>query len=143
MPADPIRSLQSLRDRRRRAEDWIERASWTAIGTAVLGSLFVLLIGLSDLTFMSEALPLFSTFFAQGVIGYKLRERSQWAAWGLMATYAASFAVTIVIYGAWPGMILKIAIGYVYVRGWLATLDHEELTKQIAAATSGSSGEAA
>jgi len=84
---------------------------------------------------MSEALPLFSTFFAQGVIGYKLRERSQWAAWGLMASYAGSFAVTILVYGVWSGMLVKLAVGYMYVRGWLATLDYEDLTKQIAAAT--------
>lgn len=135
MPAEGIRSVQVLRARRQRAEEWIEYASWTAIGTAALGSLLVLLLGLSDLTFMSEALPLFSTFFAQGVIGYKLRERSQWAAWGLMATYAGSFAVTILVYGAWSGMLVKLAVGYMYVRGWLATLDYEDLTKQIAAAT--------
>ncbi len=135
MPAEGIRSVQVLHARRQRADEWIEYASWTAIGTAALGSLFVLLLGLSDLTFMSEALPLFSTFFAQGVIGYKLRERSQWAAWGLMASYAGSFAVTILVYGVWSGMLVKLAVGYMYVRGWLATLDYEDLTKQIAAAT--------
>ncbi len=128
-------SIQVLRNRRRRAEDWVDRASWTAIGTAVLGSVFVLALGLSDLAFMSQAVPLFSSFFAQGLIGYKLRERSQWAAWGLMASYIASFTVTIVVYGVWSGILVKAAVGYMYVRGWLATLDYEELTKQIAEAT--------
>src|SRR5258706_13779802 len=129
-------SIQVLRNRRRRAEDWVDRASWTAIGTAVLGSVFVLALGLSDLAFMSQAVPLFSSFFAQGLIGYKLRERSQWAAWGLMASYIASFTVTIVVYGVWSGILVKAAVGYMYVRGWLATLDYDELTKQIASATS-------
>ena len=143
MPSEQIRSVQTLRDRRRRADEWIEYASWTAIGTAVLGSLFVLAVGLSDLSLMSEALPLLSTLFAQGVIGYKLRERSQWAAWGLMATYVASFVVTILVYGMWSGILLKVAVAYMYVRGWLATLDYEELSKQIAEATVAPSGGAA
>src|SRR6266581_5275921 len=143
MPSQPISSVQILRDRRRRAEEWIEYASWTAIGTAALGSVFVLAAGLSDLSFISEALPLLSTLFAQGVVGYKLRERSQWAAWGLMAMYAASFAVSILVYGAWSGILFKLAIGYMYVRGWLATLDYEDLSKQIAQATSAPAGDAA
>jgi hypothetical protein len=128
---EQTRSVQVLRNRRRQAEEWIERASWTAIGTAGLGFILGLLVGLSDLAFLSQALPLLSTFFAQGVIGYQLQQRSQWAAWGLMATYAGSFVLTVLIYGVWSGIIIKLVIGYVYVRGWLATLDYEELTRQI------------
>jgi len=100
-----------------------------------MGSLLILGIGLSDLSFMSEAVPMLSTFFAQGLIGYKLKERSQWAAWGLMASYVASFAVTLLVYGVWSGMFLKIVVGVVYVRGWLGTIDYEDLTKQINEAT--------
>ncbi len=99
--------------------------------TAVLGSLLVLTIGLSDLSIMSEVIPLLSTLFAQGVIGYKLKERSQWAAWGLMASYIASFAVTLLVYGVWSGLLVKIVVGFVYVRGWLGTIDYDDLTKQI------------
>lgn len=134
MDPAPVPNLARLRSRRKRADELIEYASWTAIGTAALGSIFVLGVGLSDLSFLSEGLPLFSSFFAQGLIGYKLRERSQWAAWGLMASYIASFAVTVVVYGVWSGILVKAAVGFMYVRGWLATLDYEDLTKQIAAA---------
>src|SRR5712691_8945532 len=102
------------------------------MGTAGLATAGVLLLGLSDLSVMSQVIPLLSSFFAQGLIGYKLRERrSQWAAWGLMATYVASFAVSIMVYGLWSGILLKLVIGCVYTRGWLATLDYEELSKQI------------
>ena len=143
MPSEHKPDLQRLRDRRRRADDWIEYASWTAIGTATLGSVFVLAAGFSDLSFFWEALPLLTSLVAQGLIGYKLRERSQWSAWGLMATYVASFAVSVLVYGTWSGVLFKLAIGYVYVRGWLATLDYEELSKQIAEATAAPSGDAA
>ncbi len=127
-------SLQVLRDRRRRAEDWVDYASWTAMATAVAGSLLVFAIGVSDLSVMSEVVPVLSTLFTQGIIGYKLKDRSQWAAWALMVSYVASFAVTVLVYGAWSGLLFKIAIGFVYVRGWLGSIDYHELTKQISEA---------
>lgn len=143
MSPEPIRSIQTLRDRRRRAEDRIAYASWTAMAAGAVGSVLVLVAGLSDLSFMSEALPLLSALVGQIFVGYKLRERSQWAAWGLMATYVASFAVSIIVYGIWSGVVVKLVIGYVYVRGWLGTLDYEELTQQIAEATHATTGDAA
>jgi len=103
-------------------------------GPAVAGSLLVLSIGLSDLSVMSEMVPVLSTLFTHGIIGYKLKDRSQWAAWALMVSYVASFAVTLLVYGAWSGLWFKIAIGFVYVRGWLGAIDYHELTKQISAA---------
>jgi len=130
-----VPNIPRLRNRRRRAEGWIEQASWTAMITAAVGSILVLGIGLSDLSIMSEVLPMLSTLFAQGLIGYKLKERSQWAAWGLMASYVASFTATLLVYGVWSGLFLKIAVGVVYVRGWLGTIDYEDLTKQINEAT--------
>jgi hypothetical protein len=128
-------SIQSLRDKRRRAEDWIDYASWTAIVTAIGGSALVLAIGLGDLSSMSAVVPVLSTFFAQGIVGYKMRERSQWAAWALMASYIASFVATILLYGTFSGLLVKLIIGFVYVRGWLGAIDYAELTKQINAAT--------
>jgi len=143
MPPRQTLSIQTLRNRRRRAEDWIDYASWTAIATGVLGSGFILAIGLSELSFISEAVPLLASLAGQVLAGYKLRERDQWAGWGLMATYIASFAVSILVYGVWRGILFKLIIGFVYVRGWLGTLDYAELSKQIDEANSATSGDAA
>jgi len=74
-----------------------------------------------------------------------LRERSQWAAWGLMVMYLANVALSSLRYGLLSGIILKVALAYVYIRGWLATLDYEELSKQIAtlSAKTANAGDAA
>ena len=125
--------LRTLRQRREKAEDWINYASWTAIGSAVLTAVIILAIVADEPGALRDAVPLLSTLFGQAAVGYKLRERSQWAAWGLMVTYAAGFALSAVEYGLLTGIIGKLAIGYVYVRGWLATLDYPELCKEIAA----------
>jgi len=143
MPPRQTLSIQTLRNRRRRAEDWIDYASWTAIATGVLGSGFILAIGLNELSFISEAVPLLASLAGQVLAGYKLRERDQWAGWGLMATYIASFAVSILVYGVWRGILVKLIIGLVYVRGWLGTLDYAELSKQIDEANSATSGDVA
>jgi len=142
MPPRQTLSIQILRNRRRRAEDWIDYASWTAIATGVLGSGFILAIGLNELSFISEAVPLLASLAGQVLAGYKLRERDQWAGWGLMATYIASFAVSILVYGVWRGILVKLIIGLVYVRGWLGTLDYAELTKQIDEANRATTGDA-
>jgi hypothetical protein len=143
MQTQPAPNLQRLRDRRRRADEWIDYARWTAIGTAAFGTVLVLLVGLTDLSIISQVVPVISSLVAQGLVGSKLKDRSQWAAWGLMATYIASFAVTVIVYGVWSGVLVKAAIGYVYTRGWLATLDYEDLTTQITNATAAQSGDAA
>ena len=135
MSTEPALSLQGLRDRRRRAEDWINRAGWTAIATAVLGGLGVLVAMLADPETLEGGLALFPTLVAQGLVGYQLREHRMWPAWGLMASYLASFAVTTFVYGMWSGVLLKVIIGYVYVRGFIAAVDYKDLTEQIAAAT--------
>jgi hypothetical protein len=137
MSAPP--SLRELRQRRERADDWIGYASWAAIGAAALGFLLVLGIALDDFGGIPQALPILSTLAGQAATGYKLRQRSQWAAWGLMAMYAASFALSALAQGILSGLLLKLAIGFVYVKGFLVTLDYEELTQQIAAATPASS----
>ena len=145
MPSPQIPNLRTLRQRRERAQDWINYARWAAIGTAVVGSVLVLVMVADDPSRATEGLPVLSTLVAQGVVGYKLRERSQWAGWGLMATYVASIAASVLVYSIWSGILGKLAIGFVYVRGWLATLDYEELDKQIAAmsATAPTTGDAA
>jgi len=125
--------LRTLRQRRERAEDWINYASWTAMGTAALTAVIILAIVTDEPGALRDAVPLLSTLFGQAAVGYKLRERSQWAAWCLLATYAVGFALSALAYGVLTGFIGKAAIGYVYVRGWLATLDYPELCKEIAA----------
>jgi len=144
MPPRQTLSIQILRNRRRRAEDWIDYASWTAIATGVLGSVFILAIGLSGRSsFIAAVVPLLASLAGQVLAGYKLRERDQWAGWGLMASYIASFAVSILVYGVWRGILFKLIIGFVYVRGWLGTLDYAELTKQIDEANRAATGDAA
>ena len=128
----PPTDLRSLRNRRERAEDWITYASWTAIGTAVFVGILYVTVWLGDLSGGVEIVSVFSTLIAQGLFGYKLRlSRSQFAAWGLMAAYLAGIAVTFVNGTIWSGILVKAAIAYVYIRGFLATLDYEELTTQI------------
>ena len=131
----PRVSIQALRDKRRRAEEWVGYARWTAMITAGLGAVLVLAMGLSDLDSMPLAISLLGSLASQGAIGYKLSPRTQWAAWGLMITYLASVVISVFVYGIWSGIVPKAIVGYVYVRGFLATLDHEELTKQIDAAS--------
>ena len=133
MASFPTPSLRSLRQRRERAADWIHYASWTAIGTAVLSSVFILVVVVDEAGSFNEAAPLLSTLVGQGLVGYKLGQRSQWAAWGLMVTFAGSAVLSSMRYGIWSGILVKLAVGFVYVRGWLATLDYEEVSKQIAA----------
>src|SRR5262245_60376265 len=89
-------NLRTLRERRDRAEDWISYASWTAIGTAALSALLIVVIVADEPAALGQAVPLLSTLAGQAAVGHKLRERSQWAAWGLMATYAAGFALSAV-----------------------------------------------
>ena len=125
--------LRTLRQRRERAQDWINYASWTAMGTAALSSVFIVALIIDDPTITTSATPVLSTVFAQGVVGYKLRERSQWAAWGLMATYIASIATSLLVFNIWSGIVGKLIVGLVYVRGWLGTMDYVEVTEQIAA----------
>ncbi len=131
MPATA--DLRTLRQRRERAQDWINYASWTAMGTAALGSLVILAFIIEDPTITTSVTPVLSTLFAKGLIGYKLRERSQWAAWGLMVTYFAAIATSLLVFSIWSGIVGKVVIGLVYVRGWLGTMDYVELNKQIAA----------
>jgi hypothetical protein len=88
---------RTLHERRERAQDWIDYARWTAMGTAALGSLLVIAIVVEQPSVTAIAIPVLSTLFAQGAVGYKLRERSQWVAWGLMATHAASIATSLLV----------------------------------------------
>src|SRR2546423_3867018 len=107
MTSPPPPSLQTLRNRRARAENWISAATWTAMGTAALGALIVIAFAASDTSLIGDLLPLFAALVAQALVGYKLREHSEWAAWGLMATYAASFAASLLVYGVWSGILFK------------------------------------
>ena len=131
-----VQSIQVLRERRRRAEDWIEYAAWTAMVTGVLGSIAVVVIAFVNHSAISQVVPVLSTLIAQAIVGYNLKDRSTWAAWALMVSYLASVALTLFVYGVWSGLLLKLAIGFIYVRGWLGTIDYDELTKQINEATS-------
>ena len=125
--------LRALRERRERDEDWIRYASWTAIGASILTSLLVVGFAADAPGALAQVGPLLSTQFGLAVVGYKLLSRSQWAAWGLLATYAVTFTLTSMEYGFFTGIVVKVALIYVYIRGWLATLDYPEVCQQIAA----------
>jgi hypothetical protein len=125
--------LRTLRERRERDEDWIRYSSWTAIGTSVIASLFIVGITVDEPGALAQAAPLLSMQFGHAAVGYKLLSRSQWAAWGLLATYAVSCTLTAMRYGFFTGIVGKLVLTYVYVRGWLATLDYPEVCQEIAA----------
>ena len=136
MSTPPAASLRELRRRRETADDWITYASWTAIGTAGFGVLVTLTLWLDDFGGVPQTLPILTTFVAQALVGYKMRDhRSQWAAWGLMATYLTSAVLSSIQVGILSGLLVKLVIGYVYVRGFLAAIDYEDLTGKINAAS--------
>jgi hypothetical protein len=116
------------------------------MGTAGLGAVLVLTVWVDDFGGATEAIPILSSLFAQALVGYKLRDRrSQWAAWGLMATYLASAVISSIQIGLLSGLLVKLVVGYVYVRGFLAAIDYADLTTKIAAASAseGPHGDAA
>jgi hypothetical protein len=128
-------TLRDLRQKRERSEDWIGYAGWTAIGTAVLTGTLIIAPALDHPSLFPARLPLLTTVLGQALVGYKLlRERSQWAAWGLIAISVVSFVLDSMARGLLSGIVWKVVVGYVYVRGFLAALDYHELTKQIDAA---------
>jgi hypothetical protein len=51
-----------------------------------------------------------------------------------MAMSAAAFVLDALDRGVFSGLVRKVAVAYVYVRGFLAALDYAELSKQIDAA---------
>src|SRR5262245_34638037 len=115
-------TLRELREKRERSTDWIGYAGWTAIGTAVLGGVLTIAPALDHPAQFSTRLPLLTTVLGQALVGYKLlRERSQWAAWGLIAISVVSFVLDAMARGLLSGIIWKVVVGYVYVRGFLAT----------------------
>ena len=52
-----------------------------------------------------------------------------------MATYVAAFVLSSVENGIWSGLLFKVLIGYVYVRGWVSTVTYQDLSRRIAQAT--------
>ena len=131
----PASTLRELRQKRERSEDWIGYAGWTAIGTAALSGTIIIAPALDHPEEFPARLPLLTTVLGQALVGYKLvRERSQWAAWGLMAMSLASFVLDAVARGLLQGIVWKVIIGYVYIRGFLAALDYHEVGKEIEAA---------
>jgi len=131
-------TLRELRQKRERAEDWIGYAGWTAIGTAVLSGTIIIAPALNHPAESPARLPLLTTVLGPPLVGYKLaRERSQWAAWGLMAMSIASFVLDAMARGVLSGIVWKVIIGYVYVRGFLGALDYHEVGKEISSTNVG------
>ncbi len=129
------RSIRELRQLRTNADDWITYASWTAVGTAVIMATLTLTAWLSPAERDPVVLAsLMSGYVGQGAFGLKLRQRRVWTAWALMVAYGITFVAGVIENGFLSGLLLKGLIGYVYVRGFIATDAYDELSKQIAAA---------
>ena len=125
-------TLRELRQKRERTEDLIGYAGWTAIGTAVITGALIIAPALDDPSQFRVRLALLTTVLGQALVGYKLlRERSQWAAWGLIAISLVSFVLDAMARGLLSGIVWKVLVGFVYVRGFLAAIDYHELSKKI------------
>jgi|GEM_PF-6039149 len=135
-------TLRELRQRRERAEDWIVYASWTAIGVSVVWGLLVLTRLVEGPDGPQVAALLLPPIVAQGLVGYKLRRRSRWAAWVLMTSYGLTLLVGAFSSHPWSGILWKLLIGVVYVRGFLATCDYHELSASIQKLVEGGAGNA-
>jgi hypothetical protein len=127
-------SSRELRRRRANADDWITYASWTAIGTAAWTAFLTLSVWVGaeqrDPILLGS---LMSGYVGQCAFGLKLRERKLWTAWALMAAFGITWVASVIEYGIMSGLFWKLLIGFVYVRGYVATDAYHELSKQIAA----------
>jgi hypothetical protein len=104
------------------------------MGTAVLGAILVLTIAFEDFGSLPATIPILAALAAQAAIGHKFRAtRSQWAAWGLMATYLTAAVLHLLQTHLWSSIVIKVAIAFVYIRGFKASIDYEELDKLIRA----------
>jgi hypothetical protein len=110
------------------------------MATAVLGALGCLvLLFLGDREERSWAAGLLSAYLVQGWVGYRLvPDRSQWNAWALMTCYGLNLVISIVRDGSYSGLLLRVLIGVIYVRGFMATIEHAEVTRAIASHTEAS-----
>lgn len=133
-------SLRELHRRRERADDWITYASWTAFGTAGLILSAMVVWVLEGTTTIAEAAALLPGVVGQVVFGIRVRERSFWAAAGLMTMYLYSAVLSSIFYGLLSGLLIKILVATVYIRGFLAVDTWIETDKLIrSSTTSGSS----
>ena len=125
---------RALRQRRERADDWITYASWTAIGTAILATVILVIAVLQNPSDLAEASAILPGLVAQALFGAKVRQRSFWAAAGLMTSYLYSAVIHSIAFGWYVGLIPKIIVAAVYIRGFLAVDAYIEADKAIAAA---------
>ncbi len=141
MTAEPHRSeipsLRELRNRRERAVDWITYTSWTAIGTAVLSLaiLVTLLVGDRPPSSRQEialAVSLASALVVQIFVGWDLgQRRGQWNSWVLMTLYGLTLVIGVLRDGNFGNIVMRVLVGAVYVRGFMATVEYPELTAAI------------
>lgn len=89
---------------------------------------------------IAEAGIILPAIVGQIVFGIKFRQRSFWAAAGVMTMYLYGAVWTSITYGFLSGILLKIIIATVYVRGFLAVDTYLETDKAIRAMTSSSAG---
>jgi hypothetical protein len=126
--------VRALRQRRERADDWITYTSWTAIGTAILAAVVLAIAVLQDPSDLAEAGAILPGLVAQALFGLKVRQRSLWAAAGLMTSYLYSAVVHSITFGWFVALIPKLIVAAIYIRGFLAVDAYIETDKAITAA---------
>jgi hypothetical protein len=107
-------------------------AGWTAIGTALLSGVMLLGAASTGQLPLLWLLSVYLLLVVQIIVGWQLRTAgSEWNAWALMTVYALQLVISIVRDGNWSGIVVRLLIGAVYVRGYMAVVDYRELTTAI------------
>lgn len=136
MPEHSGSSLRGMRQQRERLVSRIELASWCAMGGAALGLLLILWVAAATRQLTAPVvLSTVTSTVSLGLVGYKLQiSRSRYVAWGLMAAYLCSAVTTAVAFGLWSGIVMKVILLTIYVRGFFAACDYYDLGVAIDAA---------
>ncbi len=124
-------SLRELRQKREKADDWITYASWTAFGTAGFAMSAIVVWLLQGSTTIAEAAALIPGLIGQVIFGIRVRQRSFWAAAGLMTAYLYSAVVSSIAYRILTGLLIKVLLAAVYIRGFVAVDAYIEADKAI------------
>ena len=129
-------SRHELQRKRDDAADWVLYARWTGIGAALIAIIYVLRV--YGLTGLQTYLPILSLYALQGLLSLFLvpGERG-WVARGLGSVAVAAIAIGILLHGPTGGILARVAVAFVCIRGAVASIrygDYERRIKQTAAA---------
>jgi hypothetical protein len=128
---NPTPRLRDLRQRREKEQDWLNYASWIAIGSAAISGVWLILLALEVENGLQLVMPLVGTTVAQGIVGFKVRNPFSYAAWGLFGFFALGVAYSYFIGTFTYGIVWKSFVGFMYVRAIVATINYRDLTDAI------------